>query len=461
MNKEGLTLPVDRLTPLDASFLEAETPLAHMHVGWVARFSEPADGAGLPGFAELRAHVAARLDRAPRYRQRVEEVPLGVNQPVWVDDPEFDLDRHLRHTAATDLDSLADGVFSQPLGRDRPLWEIWVADRLESGELGLVGKLHHCMVDGLAAVELGSMLLDLEPDRGPLGRPRRFERVPLPEPAGLLAEGVADRIEEQMRAAGGAVRGLFTPWKLPAAGARMAATLARAALPPAPASPLNGSGSSARRLAHCARGLDELRSVKSAFEVTLNDVLLAAVAGGLREFLLARGDESLPLKAMVPVSVRGEGTGELGNRISFMFVELPCDVDDPVVRLMRVHRDTAERKRLGDADGADAAVHALGLAPRIVQRAVTGLVSSPRMFNLVVSNIPGPRVPLYLRGCRLESAWPVVPLAAGHALSIGMTTVGNRACFGLYADRAVLPDVDDLARHLDAAIDELLDACDS
>ena len=453
-------MTTERLTPLDASFLNAETPSAHMHVGWVARFSPPADGAGLPGFGELRAHVAARLDRAPRYRQRVEEVPLGVNQPVWIDDPDFDLDLHLRHSIATDLDTLADAVFSRPLARDRPLWEIWIADRLDGGELGLVGKLHHCMVDGLAAVELGSMLLDLEPERGPLGRARRFERIPLPEPAGLFAEGVADRVEEQVRLAGGIVRGMLTPWKLPASGVRMAATLARATFPIAPPSPLNQEGSGERLLAHCARPLDDLRGVRKAFDVTVNDVLLAAVAGGLRAFLQARGEEPGALKAMVPVSVRDSGQ-DLGNHISFMFVELPCGQDDPVARLMQVHRDTSARKRMGDPDGAEAALNALGHAPGIVQRAMTGLVSSPRMFNLVVSNIPGPRVPLYLRGCKLETAWPVVPLAEGHALSVGMTTVDDLACFGLYADAAVLPDVDELAVQVDRAVDELVDAASS
>lgn len=449
-------MPVDRLTPLDASFLEAETPSAHMHVGWVARFEPPRDGAGLPRFAELRAHIAARLDRAPRYRQRIAEVPLGVNQPVWVDDPEFDLDRHLRHSIAPDLDDLADAVFSQPLERDRPLWEIWIADRLESGELGLVGKLHHCMVDGVAAVELGSMLLDVEPERGPLGRPRRFERAPLPEPSELLATGVAERVEEQVRAAGGAIRGLLTPWKLPAAGVRFAGTLMRSALPLAPESALNRPGSGARRLAHCARPVEELLRVRRAYEVPLNDVLLAAVSGALRTFLEARGEEPTPLKAMVPVSVRGDGD-DLGNRISFMFVELPCTEEDPLVRLMHIHRATSERKRLGDPHGAESALNALGYAPRAIQRAMTGLVAGPRMFNLVVSNIPGPRIPLYLRGCRLRAASPVVPLADRHALSVGMTTVGDLACFGLYADAAVLPDVGDLALHLDSAVDELLD----
>jgi WS/DGAT/MGAT family acyltransferase len=448
-------LPVDRLTPLDASFLEAETPSAHMHVGWVARFSAPADGAGIPGFAELRAHVAARLDRAPRYRQRIEEVPLGVNQPVWVDDEEFELDHHFRRAVGGDLDAIADAVFSKPLQRDRPLWEIWVADRLDNGELGLVGKLHHCMVDGLAAVELGAMLLDLEPARGPLGRARRFDRVPVPEQADLFASGVVDRLSEQALAAGAALRVAATPWRIPGAGLRFARTLARAALPVAPSSPLNRGGSAKRLLAGVARPLDDLRRVRQAFDVTVNDVLLAAVAGGLRSFFDERGDPPAPLKAMVPVSVRADGEA-LGNRISFMFVELPCQHDDPLVRLMQVHRDTAQRKREGDPDAADAALQSIGYAPRMLQRAMTGLVASPRMFNLVVSNIPGPRVPLYMRGCRLETAWPVVPLAESHALSVGMTTVRDQACFGLYADASVLPDVDRLALHLDSAIDDLL-----
>jgi WS/DGAT/MGAT family acyltransferase len=311
------------------------------------------------------------------------------------------------------------------------------------------------MVDGLAAVELGSMLLDLGPERGHLGRARRFERVPVPEPADLFAAGVTERLSEQALAAGSALKMLATPWRLPGASLRFARTMARAALPPAPASPLNRSSSARRRLAGVARPLEDLKIVRDAFGVTINDVLLAATAGALRAFFEERGELAGPLKAMVPVSVRAEDEA-LGNRISFMFVELPCQFDDPLVRLMQVHRDTAQRKREGDPDEAGAALNAIGYAPRMLQRAVTGLVSSPRMFNLVVSNIPGPRPPLYLRGCRLETAWPVVPLAEGHALSVGMTTVRDEACFGLYADGAVLPDVSRLAEHLDAAVDDLL-----
>jgi WS/DGAT/MGAT family acyltransferase len=463
-------LPTERLTALDASFLAVETPSAHMHVGWAAVFSPPRDGAGLPTFAELRAHVASRLDRAPRYLQRVEWVPLGVHQPVWVDDDDFDVDRHFRHTVAPDLGSVVDAVMSEPLPRDRPLWQIWIADRLEDGRLGLVGKAHHCMVDGLAAVELGTMLLDPTPERGPLPRSRRFERadreagdgwrdVPGDGPAALdlLTDGLLARLTDQAKAMEMSLRLLARPMALADGAGRMARTIAHAALPAARPSLFNGASSPRRHLARTTRPLDDLRAVKRKFETTVNDVLLAACAGALRALALERGEEPAKLKVMVPVSVRPSDAGpELGNRISFMFIELPCDEPDALVRLMLVHRDTAERKRLGEPADADAALQAMALAPRPLQRAITQLVASPRMFNLVVSNIPGPSVPLWMRGCRLEAAWPVVPLSEGHALSIGMTTVRDTACFGLYADAESFPDADALGAHLHDAIDELM-----
>lgn len=432
-----------------------------MHVGWAAVFAPPEDGSGVPGFAELRAHVAARLDRAPRYTQRLAEVPLGVNAPLWVDDPEFGVGRHLRHTVSPDLGAVVDAVMSEPLPRDRPLWQMYVADRLADGRLGLVGKAHHCMVDGLAAVQLGTLLLDTEPQRPPFALPDPdIDAADPPEPGELLAGGVLDLLRDQAQIAQTSLRafGSLGAWRaLPGTTARAARTLAHAVLPPAPRTLLNGPSSPRRHLATLTRPLEDLRTVRHRYEVTVNDVLLAACAGGLRSFLLERGEDAPRLKTMVPVSVRPQGAeSELGNRISFMFVELPCDEPDPVVRLMHVHRDTAARKRDGEPADAGAALQAIGYAPRRFQRAVTQLVSSPRMFNLVVSNIPGPRIPLYLRGCRLEAAWPVVPLAEQHALSIGMTTVEELACFGFYSDAEALPDADVLAGHVDCALDELL-----
>lgn len=443
-------MPVERLSPLDASFLSAETGSAHMHVGWIAVLDPPEDDEPLT-FAEIRAHVAARLDRAPRYRQRLQPVPLDLNAPAWVDDPEFDLDRHLRRSAVRDLDDLADAVLSEPLARDRPLWQIWVADRLDDGSVGLVGKMHHCMVDGLAAVELASMLLDADPGRPDLPEPLIIRRSKAaPDPFAMLTTGLVDRVSGQVQAS---LRAATHPLAIPRATRRFARTLASAAIPPAPPSFLNRPSSPRRHLARAMRPLDDLRAVRARWETTVNDVLLAAVAGALGRFV----EDCPPLKAMVPVSVRAEDE-VLGNRISFIFVELPCDEPDPVIRLMRVNRATQTRKQAGAADAADDAVQALGLAPQTVQRAVAGLVASPRLFNLTVSNIPGPPIPLYLRGARLRAAWPVVPLADAHAVSVGMTTVDGDACLGVYADAGVLPESDALAGCLDDALDELVAA---
>jgi WS/DGAT/MGAT family acyltransferase len=443
-------VPVERLSALDASFLSAETSNAHMHVGWAATFAPPEDGE-MPTFGEIRAHIAARLPADSRYRQRLAAVPFGVHQPAWVTDERFDIDRHLRRTAADDLQAIVDAVMSESLPRDRPLWQIWVADRLADGRLGLVGKMHHCMVDGLAAVQLSSALLDLDDERRPVPiGPVREAAGEEPDPFALLAGGVLDRIGEQARLAQASLRALGDPLAIPRATRRFVRTLANAALPVAPRSALNRPSSPQRHLARLTRPLDDLRAIGRRFDTTVNDVLLASVAGALHRFL----PESEALKVMVPVNV-ADRDGALGNHISFIFVELPCEEPDPVVRLMRINRDTASSKLAGEPADADTVLQMLGFAPRRFQRAMTGVVSHPRLFNLTVSNIPGPRAPLYLRGCRLEAAWPVVPLAEGHAVSVGMTTVCDTACFGVYADRSALPEADALAGLIDRAIDEL------
>jgi WS/DGAT/MGAT family acyltransferase len=223
----------------------------------------------------------------------------------------------------------------------------------------------------------------------------------------------------------------------------------------APASPLNKPLSPSRRLGWARRPLDDLREVKRAYGTTVNDVLLAAVAGGMRTFLAGRGEEPVALKAMVPVSVRDDGD-VLGNHVSFVFAELPCEEPDPVRRLQRMHATMTQRKRDGEPEGADLALKATEYAPGVVQHAISRIVASPRTFNLVVSNIPGPAEPMYMLGCPLEATYPVVPLADRHAVSVGMTTVHDQACFGVYADPETLPDAGILARDIDHAIAELL-----
>jgi WS/DGAT/MGAT family acyltransferase len=454
-------MSAERLSALDASFLAVERPTAPMHVGWVARFDTPEDGPS-PTFDDLATHIAGRLHDAPRYRQRLADVPLEVHDPVWVDDHEFDPGDHLFDAGPRTLEELIDEVFSTPLARDRPLWEMWLKTDEPDGSIVLVGKAHHCMVDGIAALQLANLLLDREPGDWDGPAPNGWAPVPAPSPTERLTKAFADRAEDGAALALAPFKLAGSPRKLlgvPAATRRGMRTLAHTVLPPARTSMLNQPGSPDRHLERVSRPLDDLRGVRRRYGVSLNDTFLAACAGALRRFALRRGEEPRPLKAMVPVNVRsGDDSEGTGNRISFLFVELPCDQPDPLVRLMTVHRATAQRKRDGEAADTDAALQALALMPKTVQRALAEAVAHPRLFNLVVSNLPGPALPLYLRGCRLRELHPAVPLAQRHALSIGVATVAGRACFGLYADKAILPDADVLAADLDASIDELVAA---
>jgi diacylglycerol O-acyltransferase / wax synthase len=450
---------LSRLSPLDASFLAVETPTAHMHVGWASIFDPPA-GESPPSFAELREHIARRLPRAPRYRQMLRSVPLGLNAPVWVDDPEFDVSRHVVRADSSSLTEVVSRCMSEPLPRDRPLWQVRIAPRLDDGRIAVVGKAHHCMVDGIAAVELASLLVD--PERNaPDPEPDHWTPQPGPDNAQLVSSAVLDFARDQLDLVSLPARLARSPQRavsLLGRAGRAAGALLDAARPAVLDPALNPPISPDRHLGFLARPLDELLSIKEEFGVKLNDAVLAASAGAVRRFLAERGEKPPALKTMVPVNVREHnGDGPLGNRISFMFVDLPCDEPDPVRRLRLVHEATSRRKQSGIPEGADAVLGAMKLAPTPIRGLVSRFVASPRTFNLVVSNIPGPREPLYMRGCPLVEAYPVVPLADRHALAIGMTTVRDGAFFGLYADREMLPDVDELASYLDSSVDELLD----
>jgi WS/DGAT/MGAT family acyltransferase len=453
-------MSASRLSALDASFLSVESPTAHMHVGWATTFDPPEEGR-TPSFEELVDHVDRRLPRAPRYRQMVRQVPLDVTAPVWIDDPHFDVTRHVTRAESDRLTDVVDEFMSEPLPRDRPLWQLRLADRLDDGRVGLVGKAHHCMVDGIAAVELASLLVDPEPD-APDPEPDGWTPAPPPDRGSLFGRALAARLREQLD--------LFTlPARIPrsprraievvAQAERAARALADYLRPARVHTALNPSISPDRQLGLLARPVEDLLEIKSRFGVKLNDAVLAVSAGGVRRFLRRRGDEAIRFKTMVPVNVReGDESGQpLGNRISFMFVDLPCDEPDPVRRLQEVYEATSERKRSRVPEGADAILRSLSLAPRTIQGLASRLVASPRTFNLVVSNIPGPPQDLYMRGCRLAESYPVVPIADRHALAIGLTTVRETAFFGLYADSESLPDVDELAGDIDASIDELLE----
>ena len=461
-------MPAARLSPLDDSFLTAETRTAHMHVGWTAVFRPPGDSSR-PGFEELRRHIEERLPRAPRYRQKLSPAPLDIDAPSWVDDEGFDIARHVRRATTPDLDQFVSECMSRQLDRDRPLWEICVADRLEDGRIGLVGKAHHCMVDGVAAVELASLLLDPAPDASP---PEDDDWTPDPAPDTIsrLASSLEAKAKSQLELLGRTAGLVASPRRLIASPRRLFGIAERAgvaigvagrALRPArPVPLLNEEISPRRALGRVERPLDDLRKIKRRHEATINDAYLAIAAGAMRRLFRANGEDPVPLKTMVPVSIRDDGEADaLGNRISFVFVDLPCDEPDPERRMRRLCMEMREAKRGGDPGTASTVLDLIGLTPRPLQKLAARGVASPRMFNLVVSNIPGPSEPMFMAGCELEEAYPVVPLADNHALSIGMTTVRDRACFGLYADSESLQDAGAVADAVHEATDELLAPC--
>lgn len=445
-----------RLSALDASFLALETPTAHMHVGWVGTFEAPADRP-LPSFADIRDHIERRLGRAPRYRQKLLSVPLGLNAPEWTDDVAFSVDRHV-YRATRPFEELVDEVLSIPLRRDRPLWEMWICESPADRRFAIVGKSHHCMVDGLAAVELFSLLLDPTPETAACA-PDGWRAAPEPGGDSLLVRGMRDLLSDQLDLVRWTLRAATSPARAARDTAVGAARVSRALshlLRVAPSSMINERQSPHRCLAWARRPLDDLRTVRRAFGTTLNDVILAAVAGGVRAYLLRRGEDPTALKVMVPVSLRSAHDDVLGNQISFVFPELPCDQADPLGRLYRVNEAMSRQKREQAPEGTRAVIQAAAHAPTTVQQTLSRLIASPRTSNLVVSNIPGPSGPLYMLGCALRGAYPVVPLADHHAVSVGMLSVSEQACFGIYADSESLPDVDRLAEDIDDAISELL-----
>jgi WS/DGAT/MGAT family acyltransferase len=451
-----------RLTSLDGSFLRLETANAHMHVAWSGLF-EPHPDLPRPTVEALREKVAARLARVPRFRQRLAFPPLRLAEPCWVDDTGFDVANHV--TALGDpgaalplarFGQLTDSALSEPLDRARPLWQVQLVPLLEDGRAGLIFKMHHALVDGRSAVELALLLFDVEPDPGP-EPPSPWTPAPPPSAARLALEAFASSTLEPLRAARGVGR-LARPGEVGVTGTLRRAALAfeRDLLRSAPPSYLNARIGPHRVLVrHRARMADIVRA-KHRASATVNDICMTAVAGALRELARTRGESPRPLKAMVPVSVRPDDQRQdLGNRITFAFVELPVATRSRAGRLEQVRRETASFKQSGRPAGTGAVLGALGLLPDPVKNRAARLASSARVFNLTVSNIPGPRFTVYMLGAELSEAYPVVPIAEEHSLSIGMFSYRDHMFFGLYADPQTLPEVHELPALLDREITAL------
>jgi len=456
---------VERLTRLDASFLYLEEPDTPMHVGGVLILEAPPGGVDA-----LAALVEARLALVPRYRQRVAEVPGHLANPVWVDDPDFDIAYHLRRnglprpgTEAQLLD-LVSRLASRPLHRRRPLWEMYLVDGLSHGRVAVITKTHPALVDGLSAIDIGQVLLDVEPD-APAPEPAEWRPERPPNGAQLVWEAL-DEYARRPSAIVDTARSAVTDVRSTAARLTGVAggllRTARKTMLAAPHTPLNTTVGRQRRVAVARADLDDVKKVRKVYGGTVNDVLLTVVAGALREWLLSRGEPVVggtSVRALVPVSLQDEDAGA-GNRVSSYLVDLPVGEPNPRVRLARLSYAMRGIAQHGQSVGADSLIALTGFAPPTLHalgaRAARGL--SRRLFNLVVTNVPGPQFPLYAAGSRMLEVFPVVPLARGQGLSIGMTSYDGRVFFGLNADRDGVGDVDVLADLIEQEVAALVEA---
>lgn len=463
-----------RLTALDASFLFMENASTPMHAGGLAIFSPPPGGFDHERLVRL---IRQRISYVPRYRMRVRDVPFGVARPVWVDDERFDVTYHVRRSALPkpgtrdQLNELVARLLSRPLDRSRPLWEMYLVEGLDDGNFAIVSKSHQALVDGLSAVDIAQVMLDPTEETAVVPVDSWRPRVE-PTDVELLSQAFTE-LATRPASAFEAARDTVSDVSRTAArvGQRAAGMLSAAlavARPPA-SSPLNVPIGEQRRFATVDLELADLKRIRTSLGGTVNDVVLAVVAGALRSWLLARGEgvaQGDVLKALLPISVAvpSATSGEAGgNRVSATLMELPVGEPDPAVRLQQISFQLAQLEEGGHFVGAEAIVNIAGFGPPTLHAlgARVGSTLSSKVYNLVITNVPGPQRPLYAAGSRMLSAYPVVPLTRNQALSIGLISYDGGVYFGLYADRDALPDLHILVACLQESADELLARCES
>jgi diacylglycerol O-acyltransferase / wax synthase len=455
----------DRLSALDSTFLHLENnSTAHMHVASVMVFEGKA-----PTPQELVDHVLNRLHLVPRYRQRLAYVPFDQGRPVWADDPHFNPRYHIRHTAlprpADDaaLKQLAGRLFSQRLDRSKPLWEIWLVQRMSGGRFALIAKTHHALVDGVSGVDITTVLFDAA--REPVATPRppaHWTAKPLPGRAKLLGEALLERSTvpaEMTRGTRALLRGPRKALSQVKDGlASISATTLAGINAPAPASPFNVDIGPHRRYTFLDTDISRFKAIKDSLGGTLNDVVLASVSLALGRYLRNRGHdtEGLVLKAMVPISVRTSSQrGALGNQVAAMWAPLPVGVENPADCLLQIVRAMEDVKKSRQAVGAQVLTNLAGFAPPTILSQAARLQARQPFFNLVVTNVPGPQFPLYLLGRRLRVLFPVVPLARRQALGIAVMSYDGHLGYGLLGDYDALPELEALALDLKWAIASL------
>ncbi len=462
-----IRIGVDRMSPLDASFLHIEDSVSHMHIASVSIFNGPE-----PPFFELQAMIERKLTLVPRYRCVVRHVPLELGRPVWVDDPHFNIEYHVRHTALpspggeAELRKLVGRVMSQPLDRSKPLWEIWVVEGLDEGNWAVLSKTHHAMVDGVSGTDVLSVIMDVSPDQQAItSLPWR----PAPSPSSLqLAVGASLELlaspYEQWNALRKAIsvpkqaleqgvsvlRGLTAMMGL----AKRTAT-----------SSLNGPLGPHRRYGWASTTVGDIKAIRNELGGTFNDVVLAAITNGFRELLLSRGESvDRVVRTLVPVSVRPRsdsglavGDGTMENKVSAMFAELPVSIDDASERLHAVSRQMEGLKDSRQAVAGEALTSMTGFAPPMLL--ALGMRLSTRMaqhqVNTVTTNVPGPQVPLYMGGRRMIRAFPYVPLGVQMRIGVAIFSYNGEVSFGVTGDYDSTEDLDILCRGIEEGIRQL------
>jgi len=458
----------DRMSPQDASFLHIEDGGSHMHIASIGIFEGPK-----PAFGDIVTMIESKLALVPRYRRVVRTVPLDLGRPVWVDDPHFNIEYHVRHTALPppggepELRKLVGRVMSQQLDRARPLWEIWVVDGLEDGHWAMLSKVHHAMVDGVAGTDLLALIMDVSPEpRTPTVEP--WEPSLTPTGVQLTVDALADLARspyEQVRALRSAVR---VPRQALAQAREVVQGLSAMAglVRPTPTSSLNGPIGPHRRYAWASTRVSDIKAIRRGLGGTFNDVVLAAITTGFRELLLSR-EESVDrvVRTLVPVSVRARdrsgravGDGTLANKVSAMFAELPVGIDQAAQRLAAVSAQMDGLKESKQAVAGEALTSMSGFAPPLLlaMAARLGTRIPQRNVNTVTTNVPGPQIPLYVVGRKMLRVFPYVPLAGQVRIGVAIFSYDGEVNFGITGDEDTTADLDVLARGIEDGVRELV-----
>jgi WS/DGAT/MGAT family acyltransferase len=454
---------MERLSSQDAAFLHLEDAVSHMHIGSIAVFEGPA-----PAPAALRRMLEAHLPRVPRYRQRVHFIPLALGRPVWIDDPHFNFDYHVRRTALphpggdVELRNLVGRVMSQQLDRHKPLWEMWVVEGLGAGRWALLNKIHHSLVDGVSATELLSTMLDTE-RHPPLPPPPYWEPERQPEGVELALRALAHRAASPVTALRDTLGSPGRTIETALDSARGVLTMAGVLRSPPPSS-LNGPIGPHRRWAWASAELADVKRIRASLGGTVNDVVLTAIAGGFRELLAARGESpDRPVRTLVPVSVRSaEERNTYNNRVSAIFAELPVDVRDPVLRHVAVCEQMEHLKHSHEAVAGDVLIGLSGFAPAMLLAVGLRVATHvpQRSVNTVTTNVPGPQRPLYAAGRRMLECFPYVPLGGHVRIGVAIFSYDGRLSFGVTGDYDEARDVGLMCEAIERSLAELLEAAE-